>query len=93
MKIKVEEKSTKEVEIHLPYYSTDELHYYKVFGENENENVCVTNPPDDSSIGFAIQIHNSNCHAFASGCNPCTKEDFEKAYNNALKNLNNNLNK
>ena len=84
MKIEIEKTIKTSKEIELPYYCSNGWHAYKVFSEEYCISVyvgCISG----ASIGIA--------HAelpFANGINAkqCTKEVFQKMYDEALAKIN-----
>ena len=81
MKLKIEEKTFKEIEIELPYYVSNGLHFFK-FDKNQ-DCICVSKT---SVNGFVIQkIPKSQTPDEWYLFPQITKEEFEAEYNKVLK--------
>ena len=78
-------KETKTIEI--PSYYTDGVcHWYGVFGDGENDIIQVCKPKNSGSVNSSISKYYKEC--VLPYQNPCTKEDFESAFNEALEQIN-----
>ena len=81
MKLKIVEKIIKEIEIELPYYVSNGLHFFK-FDKNQ-DCICVSKT---SVNGFVIQkIPKSQTPDEWYLFPQITKEEFEAEYNKVLK--------
>jgi hypothetical protein len=81
MKLKIVEKTFKEIEIDLPYYTTNGLHFFK-FDKNQ-DCICVSKT---SVNGFVIQKHPKSQTPDEWYLFPqITKEEFEAKFNELLK--------
>lgn len=82
--IEVTTTTTNEVEVQLPYYSAVNRIFYKVYGNNDWDCICVSYPSE-----VACKIHNTLAeHAFKYGAIECTKEEFDFAFKTAIDYLN-----
>ena len=80
MKIEIRTTTTKQVEVQLPYYSLADGHFYKVYGTNNWDAICVSYPGEK-----ACKIQNTLAdHAFNFGAKQCTEDEFDFAYRTAL---------
>lgn len=75
LQIKVQEYTTKTLEIKLPVYRKDACHYYKVYSEENCIAVC------DLDFNFSINKSNSGIAFCRKEIEDCSKEEFEENYN------------
>jgi hypothetical protein len=81
MKYKINKTVEEEVEISLPCYRSDGLHYFKVFSETKCLNIMMY-------FGNAhIQMQGLAC-AFESDTKEITKQEFDAKYEGVLDKLN-----
>ena len=84
MKIEIENKTSKEIE--LPYYCTDNIcHTFKVFSKEHCIYVYSGNSSIDATIGLA---HAMFPFSLQFPETQCTKEVFQKMYDEALAKIN-----
>ena len=81
MKLTIKKTTEQEVEITLPAYYKTNIHYFKVFSEKYC--ICVTDMNEHYDVGIKHAELPFNADAII-----CTKEDFEKAYNEVSLKLN-----
>ncbi len=81
MKIKIEQTTTSEVEIKLPYYSKDEAHFYKIISETSAIQICkfcnIGIQRGEIFVKFAIGV----------GQKVITADEFNQAYEDMLHKL------
>lgn len=85
MKISINKTVTSEVEIELPVYRVGIAHAYKVFSDDYC--IQVHTSTETASIG----IHSSSLAFYGETERYCSKEEFEKKYNEALSLINSKL--
>ena len=81
MKLKIAEETFKEIEIELPYYTTNGLHFFK-FDKNQ-DCICVCKKYEN---GFIIEKHpKSQTPEQWYLLHQITKEEFDEKFNEVLK--------
>jgi hypothetical protein len=80
IKVKVKTTSINEVAVQLPYYSVSESHFFKVYGVELWDAICVSYPAET-----ACKIQQTLAeHALNYGAKECTEKEFDIAYKKAL---------
>jgi hypothetical protein len=82
MKIEITDTTIREVELELPYYSKRLCSYYQI--NTERECILVFNARRLEQIGWT----NPEA-ALSDKCVPCTKEEFEAAFEDTLNTIKN----
>ena len=82
MKIKIQQTTTKEVEIRLPYYSKGLCHFYKIVSETDAIQINVGSylPGIQRAESFVKM-------AFDGDCFETTEDEFNQAYESMLHKL------
>lgn len=86
MKATIKKEVTQEVEIALPYYSTNGNNYYKIVSDNPSENLSIG--VYDNSGSYSIDNYVHPDRAVHQLCKEISAEEFNKVFQYAFNKLN-----
>jgi biopolymer transport protein ExbD len=86
MKTTIKKEITQEVEIALPYYSTNGTQYYKIVSNEPTDNLSIG--IYDNSGNYSIDNHVYPDRALHHACKQITAEEFNKVFLHAFNKLN-----